>query len=289
MTEVDYSAEGYERYMRTRARVANWAIDSSANARNYSHPFDSHQPVQPPSAFGPVPEVCPDDSISLYDGGARRREREQREARSRSHPRSSEQRPQHLRSNTHHTQYTSRSSPAPQPMYYMQQGNQIIPVKAQPGSSGRVIDLSQYPSHSQKHAREIVLPQSRHGESYMIIPPKNRRVEVLSPTGNSQNRYLSSSHRDNHHSRSSSRAHSPASGSSNSHSRHGGQGHASYVQLPTGHGYVYGTPIYPQVSAPAHAVSSKKKESTPLLKRLLTGVTSSSRDKAPKTGRRRSY
>jgi hypothetical protein len=293
MTEVDYSPEAYERYLRTRNRVANWAAESSSNAAHYTHPFDSHQP-RPAVTYGSVPEVRPDDSISLYDGGAaKRREQERSRSQPRSHAHGA--RPSHSRSITHDAHRSHRSqqvAPAPQQMYYMQQGSQYV----LPGQQ-RVVDLSQY--HGRSTSRDIHLPAGRGGESYMIIPPRGKRIEVVvsdsnhpsysmllthskqSPSGGaSQTHYFASSPAspNRHNSRSSSRAHSPSPGA-----------------------YVYGTQVYP-THGHSHShgqghTPQKKKESQPLLKRLFTGVTwdkdgkdkDKHKDKPHQSGRRRSY
>lgn len=181
MTEVDYSPEAYNRYMATRARVGNWAAETSSYAAQYTHPFESHQPRTTPGAFGPVPEVRPSDSISLYDPSERARAERER-SRSRGREMGGE-RPSHPRArsipNAHNRVHPGPPPPTPALPFYVSPQSQQHPdrSRAPPSSAYTTIDLSKFTSYAE--GSEFRLPSLRAGETYMLIPPKGMRVEVI--------------------------------------------------------------------------------------------------------------
>jgi hypothetical protein len=136
MTEIDTTPAAYARFLANQHRVDSWARDATAHAAEYQHPFESHQPHRRPQEFGPVPEVRPSDSISLYEPPDRRRARENARSRdesrrrdeerqSREHSRSREivvERPRRARAMTAPGPQALQRPvlPPPQPMYYMQ-------------------------------------------------------------------------------------------------------------------------------------------------------------------------
>jgi hypothetical protein len=76
MSEVDNSPEAYERAMRTRDQVADWAVKASRYVDRYEHPFDSHQVIRVPPAYRATEDVFPDDSATLCDEPRMSRKRE---------------------------------------------------------------------------------------------------------------------------------------------------------------------------------------------------------------------
>jgi hypothetical protein len=159
MTEYDYSPEGYERYLSTQNRVSNWVQEQNTRMAKYTNPY-TRSVSTPPTASVHRSSTRPSD---------------------RSHHRSSSHssRPEPRRSLTTPAEATSRSghsSYAQHGAYYYQSTAPISytsPATASQGSQS--YRTYQYDGSS----REIVLPPPRAGETYVIIPPKGRRVEVV--------------------------------------------------------------------------------------------------------------
>ncbi|KAI0918493.1 hypothetical protein AcW1_009627 [Taiwanofungus camphoratus] len=184
MTEYDYSPAAYEKYLATQSRVSNWVSDQASRVPHYSNPLAhgrqpsrSHsQRSQPPRAQAPPSQVqlvsrpsnhrshtstSPPPAAPLIDP----------RHSTRVSPVQASSRPQPSRSRTLPTNahYTAPSQPA-----YPGRPPPGLP-QAPPGYNTAYKAYTYDPTGR----NEIVLPHPRPGETYVIIPPKGRRVEVV--------------------------------------------------------------------------------------------------------------
>jgi len=168
MTEYDYSPEGYERYMATQSRVSNWVNSQAQCAHQYQSPFVPRNGYTPPSQpYSPT-----------------RRSREQHSSRSSS----SSGRPEHKRSVTAPGHSTVHKSS--RPTYQHSSHSQTYIPHNPPLPRGMEATYKTYTYDGT--TKEIVLPPPRPGEQYVIIPPKGRRVEVVSDSNVSRSSSRSS-------------------------------------------------------------------------------------------------
>ena len=164
MTEYDYSPEGYERYLETQSRVSNWVADQSARIQ---HPKSYTRSIStPPSDYSQYPS-----------------HRHPEHSRHRSSSSSRDRRSEAHRSSTTAVEPTPRAIYPPQvhvaahPLYYSKPApvTYVAPTTAVPQNYNTSYRTYQYDGNS----REIVIPRPRPGETYVIIPPSGRRVEVV--------------------------------------------------------------------------------------------------------------
>lgn len=153
MTEYDYSPEGYERYLATQNRVSNWVQSQNDRMQKYTNPYTTRAISTPP-----------------VEHSHRSSSRDRSHHRSFSHT----HRPEPRRSLTTPVEAVPRSmhSSHTQPTYH-QPIHYVAPSTVYP--QPKAYRTYQYDGST----REIVLPPPRAGESYVIIPPKGRRVEVI--------------------------------------------------------------------------------------------------------------
>ncbi|KAI0692908.1 hypothetical protein BC835DRAFT_1103609 [Cytidiella melzeri] len=188
MTEYDYSPEGYERHLATQNRVSNWVQEQNTRMQMYTNPYTTRGISTPPSATS-------------------RRSSSRSDERSPHRSLSHASRPEPRRSLTTPAEAVSRSlnlpygQPAVQATYYPQNPSYVSPPSAyQVPKNYRTY---QYDGNT----REIVLPPPRAGETYVIIPPSGRRIEVVVSifSSSTDNMLIPSSQDEYRGSRSSSR------------------------------------------------------------------------------------
>ncbi|KAI0337410.1 hypothetical protein BDW22DRAFT_956186 [Trametopsis cervina] len=196
MTEYDYSPEGYERYMSTQNRVSNWVLAQNDRMHKYTNPYTNRSVSTPPAS-----------SSSSHHSSSRHGYDDRSPHRSSSSHTSHKDRPPPRRSLTTPAAPPSRSIPSHS--HSRSQSQSQAPRSAHPNSNPTYYQPQplSYGSptytatthavaykHPQTHpqsqstyrtyqydtaAREIVLPPPRKGETYVIIPPTGRRVEVI--------------------------------------------------------------------------------------------------------------
>lgn len=163
MTEYDYSPEGYERYLSTQNRVSNWVQEQNHRMQKYTNPYTTRSVSTPP-----------------IEHAHRSSSRDRSHHRSFSHT----SRPEPRRSLTTPAEAVPRSIHPSQiqtavPTTYYHQPTAPVSY-ASPTSTAAYKQPKSYRTYQYDGTtREIVLPTPRAGETYVIIPPKGRRVEVI--------------------------------------------------------------------------------------------------------------
>ncbi|KAI0779166.1 hypothetical protein BC629DRAFT_1594541 [Irpex lacteus] len=167
MTEYDYSPEGYERYLSTQNRVSNWVQEQNHRMQKYTNPYTTRSVSTPP-----------------IEHAHRSSSRDRSHHRSFSHT----SRPEPRRSLTTPAEAVPRSIHPSQiqtavPTTYYHQPTAPVSY-ASPTSTATYKQPKSYRTYQYDGTtREIVLPTPRAGETYVIIPPKGRRVEVIDSYG----------------------------------------------------------------------------------------------------------
>lgn len=152
MTEYDYSPEGYARYLATQNRVSNWVTDQASRAQQYSTPFGARSVSTPPSDYYQRPSSGRRRSSSRHSSSSYQAE-----------PRPAYSRDAYRSSHSTHLPPQAGYTVAPPPPH--------APAPPQGyGAAYKTYDPS---------SREVVLPAPRRGETYVIIPPKGRRIEIV--------------------------------------------------------------------------------------------------------------
>jgi hypothetical protein len=146
MTEYDYSPEGYERYMATQTRVSKWVHEQTTNHRQYQSPFVPRSTSPPPAHYDRRPQPSHRDGSSRRSGSRT----------SSSHYREPRQ--------IYQDPYSASRSAYPPQVAYVPQPPPNASYKAYSYDST---------------AREVVIPAPRRGETYVIIPPRGRHVEII--------------------------------------------------------------------------------------------------------------
>lgn len=148
MTEYDYSPEAYERYLATQNRVSNWVNEQTAYSRQYKSAVVPRSVSTPPVKDDYRPSSSRRESSSHH-----------------SSTHSSYYRPDHRRIDASHDAY----GPSRQvvPISY-------IPSDAPPNAVHKMYNYTYDP-----RTREVVLPPPRPGETYVIIPPNGKRIEIV--------------------------------------------------------------------------------------------------------------
>lgn len=168
MTEYDYSPEGYSKYMETQNRVSNWVSEQNTRMTRYTNPY-----TQARSISTPPTDYAPRSSSRHRDGDPR------------SHQRSSSSshapRPEPKRSLTTPAEAIPRSLhthvPTQPATYYQHPApvSYVAPTSQMP--KGYNTSYREY--RYEPNSGEIVIPRPRAGETYVIIPPAGRRLEVV--------------------------------------------------------------------------------------------------------------
>jgi hypothetical protein len=208
MTEYDYSPAAYDRFMESQSRVGRWVDNANQHAREFGNPFV-------PSQADPAEKS---DFYSSSSSSSHRRTKssstrpsttrsftvpEQRDrargatshhhhhrsgtsSNMRSSPTSSSDtssssastaRPHHSRSHTVHTQYPAYGTRAPAPQ----------PVRSRTLPGGIVYELDP------QGKGDIILPPVPHGQTYVIVPPHGKQVNVIVSSDRPSRCWLSSS------------------------------------------------------------------------------------------------
>jgi len=188
MTEYDYSPEAYERYMGTQRRIAHWVDDT--HQQPLSNPFV-------PSTRGSVA-----GHGSVHNGGesVARSGRTTRRSASISHPHSqahsrhgfvapSSRRPDMERTySAPHTRSTRRSHPPSiQAPSSRQSRSSSYDYSSGTSESHTVPYTTIHPDPynptyiPQSTAQPIVVPLDGGRSGYMIVPPRGRHLEVVTP------------------------------------------------------------------------------------------------------------
>lgn len=157
MTEYDYSPEAYERHLANQNRVSNWVSDQASRKHQYSNPFTPPPLSIPPSQPGPRSASYQSPSSSRQSSPARDYRQDPRRPPVPLEP----YRPPH-----------AGHAPVPPPRREQPRSVSMsyTPTSLPPGATYRTYDAS---------SREVVIPAPRKGETYVIIPPKNGRVEIV--------------------------------------------------------------------------------------------------------------
>lgn len=152
--------------MATQSRVSNWVQDQTSR-------------LQQPQPYSRSISVPPSDYS--HHTSSRRPERSHSRHRSSSSSHN-DRRPEPHRSVTTpdavpRSMHSSHSRGPPQPVYYSNPApvSYVTQTTAAPQSYNSGYRTYQYDGNS----REIVIPRPRAGETYVIIPPAGRRVEVV--------------------------------------------------------------------------------------------------------------
>ncbi|KAF7791710.1 hypothetical protein EIP86_002734 [Pleurotus ostreatoroseus] len=168
MTEYDYSPEAYERYMENQNRVSHWVSDQASRKHQYASPFNPPPLSIPPSHFQPPPAPRPGPrsasaSASYRSPTSSRRSSPARAAQPEPYPYPARQPHAHPTVTSPLREHPPSSAPrtATTATAYAPAG---------PGASYRTYDGS---------AREVIIPAPKRGETYVIIPPKYGRVEIV--------------------------------------------------------------------------------------------------------------
>ena len=153
MTEYDYSPEAYERYQATLRRVDNWVSDQAHRSQQYSSPFGGRSISSPPHQY---------DEPSPFEHRHGSRDRSRSSSRSSSSTLVPALKP--IRTHdVYEPSRTSRHSSHSSPLAYS-------PPSGYPPGVYRTYDST---------SRDIVLPPPRPGETYVIVPPKGRSLEIV--------------------------------------------------------------------------------------------------------------
>ncbi|PSS37468.1 hypothetical protein PHLCEN_2v675 [Hermanssonia centrifuga] len=162
MTEYDYSPEGYERYIATQNRVSNWVSDQVSRTPQHQAPFVARSVSQPP--------------LQTRHSSSSTRDRHHSPSSSRSSSRPPPRR-MHTTDVYHQSSRSGHASPPQYPPQYYQTTSPLSYAPPVPLPQGH---NAMYKTYEYDHnTREIVLPPPRRGETYVIIPPNGRRVEVV--------------------------------------------------------------------------------------------------------------
>ncbi|KAL4246672.1 hypothetical protein ABKN59_008858 [Abortiporus biennis] len=186
MTEYDYSPDAYERYMENQNRVSNWVHNQANHAPRYGNPFIPRSESTPPADLGRHP------SSRHRDYERSDRESSRYSSSSRPHPSRSmtiANPPQQYK----HTRSPSRSHEPSRSHSHHKSSSSSTPVMyVPPAPQGYQTAYKTY-TIDPRSQREIVLPAPRRGETYVIIPPKGQRVEVVNGSYTSGSRSMSQS------------------------------------------------------------------------------------------------
>ncbi|KAI0821845.1 hypothetical protein BC628DRAFT_1392489 [Trametes gibbosa] len=225
MTEYDYSPDAYERFQAKMAGVGNWVTQQKQHAPKYSNPFvtEPASSSTPRSRTPPRPESSsrqyedrpqPTRSRTLpvqipAGGGYGHTSRTYAHAQQslgdpnvRHRSARSPQRSGSLQVDPRYASATHVAAPVP---------HQVVPRASPvsyappPGYRTRQVEYSYTPG------QPIVLPPPRPGEKYVIIPPKGRRIDVVTDlnTSSSHTRSQSASRSTSRSTGSSSKPGSP--------------------------------------------------------------------------------
>jgi len=187
MTEYDYSPAAYERFMESQSRVGRWVDNATDHAREFANPFlPSHSDPAEKSDFytssssshrrsksssvqhhsTPRSLAVPDQQRDLdhYSHRSSHREHHHRPANTRSSSSSS--------GTSSSTTYTAR--PHNSRSYTMPQ---------HPPAHGVQAPLQPVRSRTLPHGHQYELPPMRPGQTYVIIPPHGKPVNVVSTDG----------------------------------------------------------------------------------------------------------
>ncbi len=165
MTEYDYSTEGYERYIATQNRVSNWVSDQVSRTPQHQAPFVARSVSQPP--------------LQTRHSSSSTRDRHHSPSSSRSSSRPPPRR-MHTTDVYHQSSRSGHAIPPQYPPQYYQTTSPLSYAPPVPLPQGH---NAMYKTYEYDHnTREIVLPPPRRGETYVIIPPNGRRVEVVVST-----------------------------------------------------------------------------------------------------------
>ncbi|CAL1698853.1 unnamed protein product [Somion occarium] len=186
MTEYDYSPAAYERYAATQNRVSNWVYNQAVHAREYSSPFVPRSTSTPPTAA--VARHHYRDPTRDHPSSSSRHASPSHY--SSSHPTVHRsvtlpanhagiaQKTSHSSSSRHPTRSQSHAPPS-QPAYQQVYYQNTSPVSyAAPVSRGLGHGAS-YKTYTLDPNAQLVLPPVRPGETYVIVPPAGRKVEVV--------------------------------------------------------------------------------------------------------------
>lgn len=176
MTEYDYSPAAYERYLEKLARVEHWVTDQRYCAPRYSNPFASANAGQSsahvPRGSSRPRDVVPSRTRAMSPTGQGTQPRQSSSSRSRSQPRAAPIRSQTM-PNTQHRAVVYPSNHTPPHVVHHPQHAAVPPI---PAGANAVYRTYEYDPRSGK---DIVLPPPRPGETYVIIPPGGRKLEVV--------------------------------------------------------------------------------------------------------------
>ncbi|KAK7685483.1 hypothetical protein QCA50_011347 [Cerrena zonata] len=185
MTEYDFSQEGFDRYMKTQERVQKWVYRQAHYAREYDSPFVPRAPstLPPPSATVTRHHSQRDaghaGSPSRHNSSSAFTSSRPTVHRSATLPpthsavvqKSSQPPSRHSRSQSH--------ALPPQAVYQQQPYYQgASPVGYAPPSR-QIHGKTTYQTYTFDSNAQIVLPPPKRGDTYIIVPPAGRKVEVV--------------------------------------------------------------------------------------------------------------
>ena len=150
MTEYDYSPEAYERYLSTQNRVSNWVHDQAVYSRQYQNAFVPRSVSTPPSEDTYRPSSSHRESSSHHTS---------------SHQAPGQPDPRRIYASPPHDVYAPSRQAVP---------ISYIPPNAPPNATHKMYNYTYDP-----RTREVVLPPPRPGETYVIIPPNGKRIEIV--------------------------------------------------------------------------------------------------------------
>ncbi|KAI0765862.1 hypothetical protein BD413DRAFT_456479, partial [Trametes elegans] len=198
MTEYDYSPEAHERFQAKMAGVGSWVTEQRHHAPKYSNPFVPEQASASSSTVRPRTSSRQDDHSRQQDRPTPSRSRTlpnpptasgahgqtsralayaqqgPSDPHSRHRSARSPQRSGSLPANQQYVAAAYGPPAAPAPPAPHQAMPRTSPVAyAPPGYRTRQVEYNYTPG------QPIVLPPPRRGETYVIIPPKGGRVDVV--------------------------------------------------------------------------------------------------------------
>lgn len=187
MTEYDFSQDGYDRYMKTQERVQKWVYRQANYAREYDNPFVP----RPSSAISP-PSASVTRHLSQRDASRGQSVSPSRHTSSSNFTssratvhRSATLPPTHSaivqktsQPSSRHSRSHSHAPPPPQTAYQQAYYQASSPVGYAPPSR-QSHGQTTYQTYTFDPNAQIVLPPPKRGDTYIIVPPAGRKVEVV--------------------------------------------------------------------------------------------------------------
>lgn len=190
MTEYDYSPAAYNRYIESQSRVGRWVDNANEHAREYVNPFvpSNADPAEKSDFYASSSSSHRrSKSAAVKQSTPRSLEvPEQHRVRDYSHRSSSSRDHHHRPSNTRSSSSSSSSSATYTARPY---SSRSYTLPQHPPAHGVRAPLQPTRSRTMPHGyhyeqgNEIMLPPMRPGQTYVIIPPHGKPVNVVSTDG----------------------------------------------------------------------------------------------------------